>query len=115
MAASETTGLIIGNPIKGAACSALSICKLCSDKNDLKKDNLTLMVQHKFFGEAMKMVQTANNRKFVLLGSEISKTQEIVKLISDVVENRFTSTSRLTDLLIPHSFFELFYPMRVPY
>ena len=47
----------------------------------------------------MKTVQTANDKKFVLLGSEISKTQETVKAVSDVVENRFTATSRAIDQL----------------
>ena len=32
MAASGAAGLILGNPLKDAACSALSIFKLCSDK-----------------------------------------------------------------------------------
>ena len=45
------------------------------------------------------MVQTANDRKFVLLGLEKSKTQENIKAIRDVVENRFTATSRALDQL----------------
>ena len=36
-------GLILGNPLKDAACSALSIFKLCRDNKDLKKDISTLM------------------------------------------------------------------------
>ena len=47
----------------------------------------------------MKMVQIANDRKSVLLGSEISKTQQNVKAIRDVVENRFTATSGAIDQL----------------
>ena len=45
MAASGAAALILGNPLKDAACSALSIFKLCSDKKDLKKDISTLMAQ----------------------------------------------------------------------
>ena len=90
---------MFGKPLKDAAYSALSIFKLCSDKKDLKEDISNLMAQYKSLAEAMKTVQTANDRKFVLLGSEISKTQENVKAIGDVVENRFTAKSRDIDQL----------------
>ena len=99
MAASEAAGLILGNSIKDAACSALSIFKLRSDKKDLKKDISTLLALEKFCAETMKAVQTVNDRKIVLVGSEISKTQENIKAIRDVVENRFTTTSRAIDQL----------------
>ena len=52
-----------------------------------------------FFAETMKTVRTANDRKFVPLSSEISKTQENVKAMRDVVETRFTFTSRSIDQL----------------
>ena len=99
MAASGAAGLILGNPLKDAACSTLSILKLCSDNNDLKKDISTLMAQQNFFAEAMKTVQTTNERKFAFLGSEISKTKENVKAIRDVFENCFAATSRAIDQL----------------
>ena len=51
------------------------------------------MAQQNSFVEAMKTVQTANDEKFVLLGSEISKTQENVKAIRDIVEKCFAATS----------------------
>ena len=99
MVASGAAGLILGNPLEDAACSALSIFKLCSNTKDMKKDISALMAHHISFPEAMKMVQTANDRKFVLLGSEISKRHDNVKAIRDVVENRFTTTSRALDQL----------------
>ena len=97
MAASGAAGLILGNPLKDATCSALSVFKLYSDKKDLKKDISNLKAQKNSFAEAMKILQTTNERKFVLLGSEISKTQENVKMIRDVVDNRLTVTSRTID------------------
>ena len=97
MAASGSAGLILGNPLKDAACSALSIFKLCSDNKHLKNDILTLIAQQNSFAEALKTVQTANDRKFVFLGSEVSKTQENVRATRDVVENRFTATFRAID------------------
>ena len=45
----------------------------------------------------MKSVQTTKDRKFVLLGSEISKTKEIVQAVRDVAENRSTAMSRAID------------------
>ena len=57
------------------------------------------MTQQKLFVEALKTVQTPNDRKFVLLSSDNSKTQDNVKAIKDVVENRFTATSRAIDPL----------------
>ena len=43
MAASGAAGLIFGNPSKDAACSSLSIYKLCTDNKSLKKDISSLM------------------------------------------------------------------------
>ena len=75
MASSGEAGLIHGKPLEDAACSAFCIFKLCSDNKDLKKAISTLMGQQNSFAEATKTVQTANDRKFVCLGREISKTQ----------------------------------------
>ena len=97
MAASGAAGLILRNPLKDAAGSSLSTFKLCSDNKNLKNDNSTVMAQQNSFAEAKNMVQTANDRKFVLLGLEISKTPENVKGIRDAVENRFTATSSAMD------------------
>ena len=57
------------------------------------------MARQNSLAEAINTVQTANDRKFVILGSDISKTQENVKAIREVVENRFTARSRATDQL----------------
>ena len=99
MAESGATGLIFGNPLEDAACSALTIFKLCSVIKDMKKDISTPMDQQTSFAEAMKMVQTTSDRNLVLLGSVISKTQENFKAIRNVVENRFTATFRAIDQL----------------
>ena len=109
MTPSGAAGLFVGSPIKNGACSDPSILKLCSDNKDLKKDISTLMAQQNSSAEAMKTAQTGNDRKFVVLGSEISKNQENVKAIRDDVENRFTATSRVIDQLIRSSnFFDHF-------
>ena len=51
------------------------------------------------FAESMKMVQTVNDRKFVLLGSETSMTQKNVNAFGDVVKNHLTATSEVIDQL----------------
>ena len=99
MAASGAADLILVNALKDAACSALSIFKLRSDNKDLKKDNSNIIAQQNFFIEAMKTVQTANDRKFVLLSLKNPKAQEIVETIRVVVGNRFTAASSDTDQL----------------
>ena len=60
------------------------------------------MAQQKSFAEAMKTVQTANDRTFVILGSDrrCQRHKNMSKqLIGHVVELRFTTTSRAIDQL----------------
>ena len=73
--------------------------KLYSKNKNRKKDNSTLMAQRNSFAEGVKTVQIATDSNFVLPGSEISKTQEKVKAIRDVVENRFAAMSGAIDQL----------------
>ena len=96
MAASGAARLKLGNPLKDAACSVLSILKLCSDNKNLEKDISTLSARENFFAEAMKTDQAANDRKFFLLGSN---TQENVKAVRDFVQNCLTATARAVDQL----------------
>ena len=67
-------------------------------------DPSNLMAQQIYFVQTLNTVQTANDRKFVLLGSEISKVQKNIKAIRDIVENHFIATSRPIDQLI-HSLY----------
>ena len=77
MAASGAADLILGNPLKDAACSALSIFKLCSDNKDLKKDISTLMAQQMSFAETMKTVQDANDKEFALLARRFQRHKKM--------------------------------------
>ena len=45
-AAAGAAGLILGDPVKDAACSALSIFSLCSDNTELEADVENLLKQH---------------------------------------------------------------------
>ena len=71
--------------------------KLYSKNKNMKEDNSTLVAQRNSFAEGVKTVQINNDSNFVLPGSEISKTQEKVKAIRDVVENRFAAMSGAID------------------
>ena len=45
-AAAGAAGLILGDPVKDAACSALSIFSLCSDNTELEADVENMLKQH---------------------------------------------------------------------
>ena len=84
--ADGAAGLFLSNPLKKAAFSALASFEPCSNKKRIEKRTFSnLKAQQIFFVEALNTVQTANDRKFILLGSEISKIQQNVKAIRDVV------------------------------
>ena len=68
----------MGDPVKDAACSALSIFSLCSDKTELEADVENMLKQQTVFQETLERVQTKNDENFFLLGNEIKETQESV-------------------------------------
>ena len=51
------------NSTKDAACSRLSVLKLSRDEEDLNKDNSNLFASQKLLADAIKMDQTANDKK----------------------------------------------------
>ena len=53
-AAASTTGLILGDPVKDAACLALSTFSLCSDNTELKTDVNNLLQQQTVFQKTLK-------------------------------------------------------------
>ena len=59
----------------------------------MKKDISFGKAPEIFFAEAMRMFQTANDRKIVLFDSGIAKSQENVKAFRDVSENRSNAMS----------------------
>ena len=86
-AAAGAAGLILGDPVKDAACSALSISSLCSDKTDLEADVENMLRQQRVFQKTLKKVQNRNDENFFLLGNEIGETQEGVAKITEVVND----------------------------
>ena len=77
------TGFILGEPIKDAACNALSIFNLCDSTEGLELDFDQVTRQQKTQQQAFQTVQDQNNEKLALLRDEICLTQESVERIKD--------------------------------
>ena len=86
-AAVGAAGLILGDPVKDAACSALSVFSLCSDKTKLGADVEHMLKQQTVFQKTLERVQNRNDENFFLLGNEIKETQESVAKITEVVSD----------------------------
>ena len=85
--AAGAAGLILGDPVKDAACSALWIFNLCSDNRKLGADVENILKQQTVLQKSLKRVQTRNNENFFLLANEIQETQESVAKITEVVND----------------------------
>ena len=77
------TGFILGEPIKDAACNALSIFNLCDSTEELDRELAQVTKQQKTQQQAFQMVQDKNNEKLALLRDEIRLTQESVERIKN--------------------------------
>ena len=86
-AAAGAAGLILGDPVKDAACSALSIFSLCSDNTELKADVENMLKQQTVFQNTLERVENRNDENFFQLGNEIKETQESVAKITEVVND----------------------------
>ena len=60
-AAAGAAGLILGDPVKDAECSALSIFSLCSDNTELEADVENLLKQQTVFQKTLDRVQNRND------------------------------------------------------
>ena len=76
------TGFII-EPIKDAACNALSIFSLCDSTEELERELDQVTKQQKTQQQAFQKVHDQNNEKVALLRDEIRLTQEKVEKIKD--------------------------------
>ena len=84
-AAAGAVGLILGDAVKDAAYSPLSIFRLCSDNTQLVADAENLLKQQTVLQKILERVENRNNENFFLLGNEIQETQESVARITGVV------------------------------
>ena len=88
------TGFILGEPIKDAACNALSIFNLCDSTEDLERELDQVTKQQKTQQQAFQTVQDQNNEKLALLQDKIRLTQESVERIK---EDTYTHISYMLD------------------
>ena len=86
-AAAGAVGLFLGDPVKDAACSAVSFFSLRSDKTELEADVENLLKQQTVFQKTLERVQTRNDETFYQLRNEIQETQESVAKITEVVND----------------------------
>ena len=84
-AAARAAGLALGDPVKEAAWSALSIFNLCTDTADLQNDIDGILATQNQFQDVLQRIQTKNDEKFFLLGNEIKDTQDSVVKITKLV------------------------------
>ena len=75
------TGFLLGEPIKDAACNALSIFNLCDSTKDLERELDEVTKEQKTQQQAFQTVQDQNNEKLALLRDEIRLTQKSVERI----------------------------------
>ena len=84
-AAAGAAGLALGDPVKEAACSALSILNFCTDTTDLQSDIDGILATQNQFQDVLQRVQTKNDGKFFLLGNEIKDAEDSVVKITKLV------------------------------
>ena len=90
------TGFILGEPIKDAACNALSIFNLCDSTEDLERELDQVTKQKKTQQQAFQTVQDQNNEKLALLRDEIRLTQDSVERLK---EDTYTHISYMLDCI----------------
>ena len=94
-------GLILGDPIKDAACTALSIFNMCDDNSQLSRDIEAAMDTQQQTILTLQRVQAKNDDNFFLLGNEVKETQNNVKQIRDQVnEHLQTLDARMRTIKI---------------
>lgn len=92
-------GLVLGDPIKDAACSAVSIFNLCDDNSELSRQVDDVLTTQEQTIETLKRVQAENDDNFFILGNEVQKTTAKVKEIRNTVnENLQTLNQRMNDI-----------------
>ena len=80
-------GLILGDLLKQAACTAVSIFNLCDDTNSLSQDVDQILKTQEETIATLQRVRSANDENFFLLGNEVRATQQNVKNLRDVVHD----------------------------
>ena len=102
----------MGEPIKDAACNALSVFNLCDSTEELERELDQVTKQQKTQQKAFQTVQDQNNEKLALLRDEIRLTQESVEKIK---EDTYTHRSYMLDRIYTLEDAFLCYPFEGAY
>ena len=92
LAASGVPGLVLGNPIRSAACKAFSIFSLRSDNAVLKNNVRNLRQRQATYQQNLHRLPEANDVNFFFLGPETAETQKRVDALRDVIDARLSAT-----------------------
>ena len=88
------TEFILWEPIKDAACNALSIFIVCDITEELERELGQVTKQQKTQQQAFQTVKDQNNEKLALLRDEIRLTQESVEKVK---EDTYTHISNMLE------------------
>ena len=80
-------GLVLGDPLKEAACTTVSIFNLCDDKQFVPRRGPDPETQEETIA-TLQRVQSANDENFFLLGNEVRATQQFFRKLRDAVNDR---------------------------
>ena len=77
-AAAGSTRMTLGNPIKDATCSAVSIFNLCPNNKHFQESVHDIISQKHQFRETVERVQICNDKSVFTLRHEVNETQKSV-------------------------------------
>ena len=81
-------GLILGDPLREAACKVVSIFNLCDDTSGLPQDVDQILKTQEGTIVTKQRVPAANDGNFFLPGNEVLTTQQNVKNLRDAVNDQ---------------------------
>ena len=93
-------GLILGDPLKEAACTAVPIFNLCDDTSSLSKDVEDTIKTQKEAIVTFRRFQSANDENCFLSKNEVQATQENVKNLRDAVNDRLQTLDKNFTLIL---------------
>ena len=78
-AAAGAAGLVLGRPVKDAACSAFSIFKVCTDTKDLEENADYVLSTQKQFQAVLERVQTKNDENIFFWEMKLKKHRKVYR------------------------------------
>ena len=86
-AVAAVAGLMLGDPLKEAACTAVLIFSLCDDTSSLSQDVDQILKTQEETIATLQRVKSANDENFFLLGNEVRATQQSDQNLRDAVND----------------------------